>query len=158
MVVICSPDITNAKELNRMEKFDFLLGTWDMEYDIPKSAFSEAAKGTGNGVFKRALDDKYVYFDYSTLINGKKGQAHAIFVWDEKAGIYRFWWFESSGHFMQATCQFINDKTLFVNWHDSLLRQTFNKIDENKMILRMENPDAEGNYELILKVIFTRKK
>ena len=65
-----------------------------MEYKIPKSAFSKAATGT----FKRELDDKYVYFDYSTLIDGKKGKAHAIFAWDEKSKVYRSWWFESSGN------------------------------------------------------------
>lgn len=64
-----------------MKKFDFLLGNWNMEYKIPKSTFSNATIGTGAGTFKRALDDKYVYFDYSTLIDGKKGAAHAIFDW-----------------------------------------------------------------------------
>ena len=140
-----------------MERFDFLLGNWDMEYNIPESAFGEATSGTGNGTFKRALDDKYVYFDYSSLINGEKGQAHAIFAWDEKTKIFRFWWFESSGNFSTATCKFINDEILFLNWHDTLLIQTFKKISPNKMILRMENPNSDGIYELILEVIFTRK-
>ena len=140
-----------------MEQFSFLLGDWDMAYNIPKSAFSKAAKGTGSGTFKKALDDKYVIFDYATLIERQKGQAHAIFVWDEKADIHRFWWFESSGNFSTATCRFVNDDTLFINWHDSLLTQTFRKIDKNKVILRMENPDSDGNFELVLEVIFTRK-
>ena len=84
-----------------------------MEYKIPKSIFSNATTGTGVGIFKRALDDKYVYFDYSTLIDGKKGAAHAIFAWDEKSKVYRFWWFESSGNFTKATCNFVNKETLF---------------------------------------------
>ena len=140
-----------------MEKFDFLLGNWNMKYNIPKSSFSEAATGTGTGTFKRALDDKYVCFDYSSLINNEKGEAHAIFVWDNKSKIYRFWWFESSGNFSKATCNFVNNETLFLNWHDSLLIQTFKKVDSNKVILRMENPTSEGKYELIMEVIFTRK-
>jgi len=140
-----------------MEKFNFLLGNWDMEYNVPKSAFSEATSGTGNGTFKRALDDKYVYFDYSSLINNEKGQAHAIFAWDEKAKIIRYWWFENSGNFQTATCKFINEEIIFLNWHDTLLIQTFKKIDPNKVVLRMENPDSDANYELILEVIFTRK-
>ena len=140
-----------------MEKFDFLLGNWDMEYNIPKSEFSDATSGTGTGTFKRALDDKYVYFDYSSLTDNKKGQAHAIFAWDEKAKIIRYWWFESSGNFSTATCKFINEEILFLNWHDTLLIQTFKKINSNEMILRMENPDTDGNYQLILEVIFTRK-
>ena len=155
--VMHSTNMTIAKELNKMEKFKFLLGTWDMESNIPKSALSEAATGTGSGEFKRALDDKYVYFDYSSVTEGNKTQAHAIFVWDEKSEIYRFWWIENSGNFTKATCNFINDETLFINWHDSLLIQTFKKINENKVILRMENPNSDGKYELVLEVIFTRK-
>ncbi len=139
-----------------MEKLEFLLGKWDMEYKIPKSSFSEATTGNGYGEFKRALDDKYVFFDYSTLIDNKKGKAHGVFAWDEKLKIYRYWWFESSGNFSTATCNFINDKTLFMNWHDSLLIQTFKKINKNKIILRMENPNLEEDYELILEVIFTK--
>jgi len=55
-----------------MEKFDFLIGDWNLEYRVPKSGFSEAATGSGSGTLKRALDDKYVYFDYSSSVNGQK--------------------------------------------------------------------------------------
>ena len=44
-----------------------------------------------------------------------------------------------------------------MNWHDSLLIQTFTKIDTNKMILQMKHPASNGEYELILEVIFRRK-
>ena len=91
------------------------------------------------------------------MINSEGGAAHAIFAWDEKSKIYRFWWFESSGNFDKATCNFIDNETLYLTWHDSLLIQTFRKVDSNKVILRMENPTSEGKYELILEVIFTRK-
>ena len=140
-----------------MEKFDFLLGDWNLEYKVPKSAFSEAATGSGTGTFKRALDDMYVYFDYSSLVAGQKIEAHAIFAWDEKAKVYRYWWFESSGNFLTATCNFVSDDILFLNWHDSLLKQTFKKVSQNQMVLRMEHPNSEGEYELILEVIFTRE-
>ena len=147
-----------AKQSNLMEKFDFLLGNWKLEYRVPKSAFSEAATGTGIGTIKRALRDKYVYFDYSaSLSNRTTGEAHAIFAWDSKLGIYRYWWFEDSGNFLTATCHFINDETLFLNWHDTLLIQTFTKDSPNKVVLRMEYPAARGKYELILEVILTRK-
>ena len=138
-----------------MEKFDFLLGNWDMEYHIPKSALCEPATGIGTGTFKRALDDKYVLFNYSCEITKDKGQAHGIFAWDEKAKLYRFWWFESSGNFSQATCNFLDDKALFMNWLDSLFVQSFRAVDPNKVILRMEHPTVEGAYELVMEVIFT---
>ena len=47
-----------------MEKFDFLLGNWNMEYNIPKSTFSKAATGTGTGTFKMTLNDKYMVLNY----------------------------------------------------------------------------------------------
>jgi len=140
-----------------MEKFDFLIGDWSLEYRVPKSGFSEAATGSGSGTFKRALDDKYVYFDYSSSVNGQETQAHAIFAWDEKAKVYRYWWFESSGNFLTATCNFVKEDILFLSWHDTLLKQTFKKISQNKVVLRMEHPNSEVEYELVLEVIFTRK-
>ena len=148
------------KKSNVMERFDFLLGDWDLEYRIPKSIYSEKATGSGSGTFKRALDDKYVYFDYSCTVTsapGQIGKAHAIFAWDKKAEIYRFWWFENSGAFLTATCNFINDETLFLNWHDTTIIQTFTKESSDKVVLRMEHPISQGKFELILEVIFTRK-
>ena len=142
-----------------MEKFDFLLGTWNLEYRIPKSAMSEADMGSGHGTFKRALDDKYIHFDYECSLSStpqQKGKAHAIFAWDEKEQVYRFWWFENSGAFRQATCNFIDNDTLFLNWHDTLLIQTFTKSGQNKVILRMEHPVAKDKFELIMEVIFTK--
>ena len=139
-----------AKQLKKMEKFDFLLGNWNLEYRVPKSRFSEAATGSGTGTFKRALDEKYVYFDYSASLTTGKGAAHGIFAWDEKAKVYRYWWFESSGNFLEATCNFVNDAILFLNWHDTVILQTFTKIDTNKVKLRMEHPVAQGKYELLI--------
>jgi hypothetical protein len=149
-----------TKSKNVMDKFEFLLGDWNLEYRNPKSVFSEAATGSGTGTFKRALNDKYVFFDCSGTISttpDEVGKAHGVFAWDEKAKIYRYWWFESSGSFLNATCNFINDDTLLLNWHDSLFIQTFRKVDNNKVILRMEHPNSEGKYELVMEVILTRK-
>jgi hypothetical protein len=142
---------------NAMEKFEFLLGDWDMEYNIPKSSMSEADTGTGSGTFRRFLDDKYVTFDYSCSLTTGKGEAHAIFAWDDKAKMYRFWWFENSGNFDEATCYFLDDNALFMNWHGSLFVQSFRAVDPNKVILRMEHPTSEGEYELVMEVTFTRK-
>ena len=142
-----------------MNKFNFLIGSWKLEYKIPKSSFSEEAAGKGSGTFKRTLNNKYVVFDYeATFSTGDRAAAHGIFAWDEKLKMYRYWWFEDSGSFMAATCNFINEETLFLNWHDSLLIQTFKKIDETTVELRMENPDKDGNFELVLEVILKKIK
>ena len=141
-----------------MNKFNFLIGSWYLEYKIPKSPFSEKATGKGSGTFQRTLNNKYVIFDYKAYFStGDKAAAHGIFTWDEKLNMYRYWWFEDSGSYDTATCNFINDKTLFMSWHGSLLIQTFTKIDENTVELRMENPDKDGIFELVLEVIFKRR-
>lgn len=73
-----------SEQINPMDKFDFLLGTWKLEYKVPKSNFSDADSGEGEGEFKRVLNDRYVTFDYHSKLSGGEGAAHAIFVWDEK--------------------------------------------------------------------------
>jgi len=150
-------EIAMEKEEDRMKPFEFLLGDWKMEYRIPKSRHSEAMTGTGHGTFSRKLSDRYVVFDYSGVLEGgAEGHAHAIFAWDEKIDHYRFWWFESSGSFAQASCNFINDDTLHLNWHDSILIQTFQKTGPDEVVLKMEEPNADGEFYPILEVIFSR--
>jgi len=56
-----------------------------------------------------------------------------------------------------SACNFLNDKALFLNWHDSLLVQSFRAVDPDKIILRMEQPTPEEEYELVMEVTFTRK-
>jgi hypothetical protein len=137
-----------------MKKFEFLLGRWKLKYRIPKSTFSNGGTDTGTGLFRKALNDRYIFFEYST----KSGsEANGIFAWDEKVKAYRYWWFENSGNFSTATCDFIDDETLAMNWHHSLLVQTFVKKDKDRIILRMKYPNAKGGYKLVLEVVFTRK-
>jgi hypothetical protein len=136
-----------------MNKLGFLLGSWSLEYRIPTSTFGAAGSDTGTGTFKKALNDKYVIFEYTT----KSGsEAKGIFAWDDKTKVYRYWWFENSGSFLTATGNFINDKTLAMNWHDTLLVQTFQMEEPDKVVLKMQYPSAENKYELVLEVIFTR--
>jgi hypothetical protein len=141
-------------DLDVLEKFGFLLGSWNLDYRIPKSNFSEARSDRGSGSFKKILTDKYILFEYSTESGG---EAKGIFAWDDKIKAFRYWWFENSGSFATATCNFINNKTLAMNWHDTLLVQTFVKESTDKTILKMQNPSGQGGYDLIMEVIFTRK-
>jgi hypothetical protein len=119
---------------NAMNKFEFLLGDWNLESRIPKSIFSEAGSDTGIGSFKRALNDKYVFFEYSSKSGG---EAKGIFAWDDKIKVYRYWWFENSGDYSAATCNFINDEVIAMNWHDSILvsSQCYNVINYIMYIL-----------------------
>ncbi|MEJ2545427.1 MAG: hypothetical protein P8Y99_15300, partial [Calditrichaceae bacterium] len=94
---------------DKLDKFEFLIGDWNMESKIPKSIFSEAGTDTGVGSFKKILKDNYVLFEY---LAKSGGGAKGIFAWDDKLEMYRYWWFENSGNFDSATCNFINDVTL----------------------------------------------
>jgi hypothetical protein len=145
-----------TKQSNPIDKFDFLLGKWKLIYKIPKSSFSNEDEGEGTGEFKRILNDRYVTFDYSAKLHAGEGSAHAIFAWDDKANIYRYLWFEDSGNFMTASCNFINEDTLSLNWHNSLLIQTFKKETENRIILKMKYPSIENSYDLVLEVTFIK--
>ena len=138
-----------------MDKFEFLLGSWDLEYRIPRSTFNEPGSDKGVGRFKKALDDKYVFFEYSTISGSK---AKGIFAWDEKIQAYRYWWFENSGTFLTATCDFVSDDVLAINWHDSLFVQTFAKESPDKVVMKMQSPTNNGEYELILEVIFIKEE
>jgi hypothetical protein len=88
---------------------------------------------------------------------GETGAAHGIFAWDQKFKIYRYWWYENSGSFMQATCNFVNEETLLMHRQDTLLIQTFQKTGPDKVELKMKQPDAKGEYDPILEVMFTKK-
>jgi hypothetical protein len=138
------------KQSNPMDKFNFLIGTWHME--------SKLTKGSGTGTFKRALDGKYVFFDYSARWpTGETATAHGIFAWDQKAETYKYWWFESSGSYSESTCNFMSDDLLLMSWHDSLFLQTFQKVDANKVELVMKQPNATAGYDPVLDVLFTKK-
>jgi hypothetical protein len=137
-----------------MDKFEFFLGTWDLDYKIPRSIFSKAGTDKGTGTFMKILNDQYVLFEYSTQSGG---EAKGIFAWDEKAKIYRYWWFENSGSFLSATCNFIDNNILAMNWHDTILIQSFTREGTDKVVLRMQYPTKKGEHETVLEVTMIRK-
>jgi len=59
---------------------------------------------------------------------------------------------------MQATCNFLDENTLCLNWHDSILVQTFSRTENGNVVLEMRYPKNKTDYELVLEVIFTKKK
>jgi hypothetical protein len=142
-----------------MEKFRFLLGNWKLDYRIPKSRLSEAGTGRGTGTIRKVLGDRYVQFDYeASNPDGDTTRAHAIFAWDEKSQIYRYWWFEDSGSFMTASAHFLDDGALYLAWHELPCVQTFRKTGDGEVILWMGQPAAgDGTFETILEVLMTRE-
>ena len=149
--------IMETQKEDKMTKFDSFIGKWELEYNVPESIFSKPDKGTGKGEFKRELNNKYVIFNYSSQLTAGKASAHGIFAWDEKIRAYRYWWFEDSGSFMTATCNFINENILFMNWENSLLIQTFTVESPNKIFLSMDYPSSEGKYIPVLEVVIKKR-
>ncbi len=145
-----------SKELDSMRKFNFLLGTWELKSEVPKSQFSEYDSGAGRGEFKTLLDGKYVSFDYMIKYTKTSGAAHAVFAWNSKSKNYDYWWFENSGDYMQASCNFIDDSTLCLNWYNSLFIQTFQLKENGNVVLEMRYPKNKDEFEVVLKVIFTK--
>ncbi len=139
-----------------IDKFNFLIGHWQLKYEILKSIFSEQDEGEGKGEFKKVLNDNYVTFNYKTKLRLSETAAKEIFAWDNKSKLYRYWWFEDSGNFSSAACNFINDETLCFNWHHGLMVQSFKKESDNEVILRMMYPSDENQYDVVLKVTLTR--
>jgi hypothetical protein len=140
---------------NGVDGLDFLLGEWQLDYHIPKSRLAGPGSDRGAGTFRRVLGDKYVVFDYAT---DGGGAAHGIFAWDSKSSVLRYWWFENSGSFQTASCEFLDQETLAVNWHDTVLVQTFTRVSQDRVVLRMRSPTANGAYELVLEVVLTRRR
>lgn len=143
-------------ETKPIDRFNFLLGKWNLDYKVPKSIFSDEDFGIGKGEFKKFLNDKFVTFDYDAKLSKSEVAAHAIFGWDDKNKIYKYWWFENSGAFMEATCNFTNTNSLQINWQNSLLVQTFHLIENGNIIMRMNYPTDDNDNALILEVSFTK--
>jgi hypothetical protein len=141
---------------DEMKRFEFMIGEWDLIYNIPESEMSPAAKGSGHGIMKRILDGRYVSFDYEASINNIRGKAHGIFAWDEKWEVYRYWWFENSGNYMSAVCDFVDEHRLRMHWDNTMLIQHFVKQSDDKMLLEMGYSGKEGKLEPILEVLMIR--
>ena len=135
-----------------MEKFDFLIGNWRLEYTIPESSFGAAGSGEGEGIFSRVLKDNYVIFDYKAVLTTGSAQAHVIYTKDKGGDGYRCWWFEDTGNYETASCNFPDENTLFLKWLNTPLIQSFKRVEENHVVLTMANQINEQKAEAILLV------
>ena len=59
-----------------MDKLEFLLGEWNLEYKIPKSPFSEAGRDVGTGTFKTVLMASMFF----STIQQKRAEKHMLFL------------------------------------------------------------------------------
>ncbi len=137
-----------------MLALSFMLGEWELDYTVTQHG-STTRTICGTGSIRRLFDATYVTFDYQMRqreTREKIGEAHAIIAWDKKAGQYRFFWFESSGTFLQADGCLSDDHTLALEWRGVNCTQIFRRVDADAMYLEMRCPDED----LLLRVDFTR--
>jgi hypothetical protein len=135
-----------------MKKFDFLIGNWRLEYTIPETSFSAAGSGEGEGIFSRVLKDNYVVFDYQAVLTTGTAQAHVIYAKDKGNDCYRCWWFEDTGNFETASCNFVDESTLLLKWVNSPLIQTFKQVEDNHVGLTMATQIDDQTAEAVLLV------
>lgn len=145
-----------SEQQTMIDKLEFMLGKWDLIYQIPQSHISDKREGKGKGTLKKALDGNYVFFDYEVFPTLGPAAAHGIFTWDKGEKCYRYWWFESSGKFLSASGKIENDGTLFLQWDTISCRQTFTRKSANQLILKMECQNDEDLFVPVLEVSFKR--
>lgn len=132
----------------------FMVGEWELDYTVTQHG-GTASTICGTGSIRRLFDGTYITFDYQVRqkeTREKIGEAHAIIAWDKKTGQYRYFWFENSGTFLQATGFLRDDQTLALEWQDVNCRQIFRRVDADAIYLEMQCPDQD----LILRVDFAR--
>jgi hypothetical protein len=137
-----------------MDALNFMIGEWALDYSVTqRGQTTQTIRGTGS--LRYLFSAAYLTFDYRTLdkaTGNTIGEAHAIFAWDEKAGQYRYYWFESSGNYHQATGVLQDAHTLALHWDEINCTQIFRRVDSDAMYLEMRCPDQD----LLLRVDFTR--
>jgi hypothetical protein len=139
-----------------MRALSFMAGDWELDYTVTQHGrMTKSIRGTGS--LRYLFDATCLTFD--CLMQQKDagetiGEAHALFAWDAKTQQYRYYWFESSGAFLQATGILRDDETLALEWQDINCTQIFRRASADAMYLEMRCP-AE---DLLLRVDFSQTR
>jgi hypothetical protein len=137
-----------------MRALSFMIGEWALDYTVTQHGqTTKTLRGIGS--LRYLFNATYLTFDYQTLekATGEMiAEAHAIFAWDKKLGQYRYYWFESSGNFLQATGILRDADTLALEWRDINCTQIFRRVSADAMYLEMQCPEQD----LLLRVDFSR--
>jgi len=144
-----------TSEASPMRALSFMIGEWALDYSVTQRG-QTARTIRGSGSLRYMFSAAYLTFDYRMLDRATGnliGEAHAIFAWDEKAGQYRYYWFESSGSFHQATGVLRDARTLALEWQEIKCTQIFRSVSADAMYLEMRCPEQD----LLLRVDFTRR-
>jgi hypothetical protein len=137
-----------------MRALSFMIGEWALDYTVTqRGQTTKTIRGIGS--LRYLFNATYLTFDYQMLEKATGeiiGKAHAIFAWDKKSRQYRYYWFESSGNFLQATGILREADTLALEWQDIKCTQIFRRVSADAMYLEMQCPDQD----LLLRVDFSR--
>ena len=137
-----------------MRALSFMVGEWGLDYTVTQHGHTtKTIRGIGS--LRYLFNATYLTFDYQMLekATGEMiAEAHAIFAWDKKLGQYRYYWFESSGNFLQATGILRDDHTLALEWQDIHCTQIFRRVSADAMYLEMQCPEQD----FLLRVDFSR--
>ena len=138
-----------------MRALSFMIGEWALDYTVTQHGLTTKTI-RGIGTLRYLFNATYLTFDYQAHLKASGemiAEAHAIFAWDEKPGQYRYYWFESSGNFHQATGILRDADTLALEWQDIHCTQIFRRVSADAMYLEMRCPEAD----LLLRVDFSRR-
>ena len=128
-----------------MRALSFMVGEWGLDYTVTQHGHTtKTIRGIGS--LRYLFNATYLIFDYQMFDKATDkmiGEAHAIFAWDKKLGQYRYYWFESSGNFLQATGSLRDDRTLALEWQDIHCTQIFRRVSADAMYLEMECPEQD---------------
>ena len=139
-----------------MRALSFMVGEWELDYTVTQHGCTTSTI-CGSGSLRYLFDATYLTFDYQMRQKDTGemiGEAHGVFAWDPKAGQYRYYWFESSGTFLQATGVLRDDRTLALEWQDVNCTQIFRQVSADAIYLEMHCPDTD----LLLRVDFSRRR
>ena len=137
-----------------MRALSFMIGEWALDYTVTQHGQTTKTM-RGFGSLRYLFNATYLTFDYQVLqkATGEMiAEAHAVFAWDQKLGQYRYYWFESSGNFHQATGILRDARTLALEWQDIHCTQIFRRESADAMYLEMRCPEQD----LLLRVDFSR--
>ena len=137
-----------------MQALKFMIGEWRLDYTVTQhNQTAQTIRGTGS--LRYLFNATYLTFDYQMFEKATEkmiGEAHGIFAWDKQAGQYRYYWFEGSGNFHQATGVLRDAHTLALEWQEINCTQVFHSVSADAMYLEMRCPDQD----LLLRVDFSR--
>lgn len=85
-------------------QFDFWLGEWDLSWPAEQSGGTEGETGRGANHISRMFGDCVIEENFTTADERFRG--HSVSVYDEKAGLWRQTWVDSSGGYLVFTGSF----------------------------------------------------